>query len=155
MAAEALGLNLPAYIEVRKGERITLDPGIDPMEIDAFTWSPKEGILNPDELIIEVSPTFRTVYTLVIELGECSWQQAVEVAVRLEETIEIGNIFSPNGDNQNDVLFIQGNPDSNIAIDDFSVYDRWGNQVFQNIQPRLNSTEDGWDGFFGNDLVTP
>jgi len=42
--------------------------------------------------------------------------------------IYIPNIFSPNGDQQNDVLYVMG---EGIKTLEFSVYDRWGDCVFK------------------------
>ncbi|MEI6123721.1 MAG: gliding motility-associated C-terminal domain-containing protein [Bacteroidota bacterium] len=52
----------------------------------------------------------------------------------------IPNIFSPNGDGANDVLFVRG---QNIQTIDFRIYNRWGNQVFA-----TKTITQGWDGTF-------
>ncbi len=44
-----------------------------------------------------------------------------------ESGIFLPNAFTPNGDGVNDVYYI---PDANFLKFDFSVFDRWGNQVF-------------------------
>ena len=49
------------------------------------------------------------------------------------------NSFTPNGDGKNDVFRIP--PAVTLDLDEFAVFDRWGNTVF--------STKDiskGWDG---------
>jgi gliding motility-associated-like protein len=40
----------------------------------------------------------------------------------------IPNTFSPNNDGNNDVLFVRG---KNIQEINLSVYDRWGQRVFE------------------------
>lgn len=54
--------------------------------------------------------------------------------------IFVPSIFSPNGDGQNDNLCVLGGC---IAKMDFSVYNRWGEQVF-----RATSPGECWDGNF-------
>ena len=55
------------------------------------------------------------------------------------------NIFSPNGDGNNDVFFI-AYPDENIVIKNFMIFDRWGSMVFSNLNGKTNDKTSGWDG---------
>lgn len=59
--------------------------------------------------------------------------------------VYIPNVFTPNGDGQNDVFSILGNEDL-VEIVDFKVYNRWGNIVFdqRHIDPQEGIA--GWDG---------
>lgn len=57
-----------------------------------------------------------------------------------ESTLFVPSAFSPNGDGNNDVLFVRGN---NIIQMDFKVYDRWGEEVFTSNAPHI-----GWDGTY-------
>ena len=59
----------------------------------------------------------------------------------------VSNTFSPNNDNNNDVLFVRGNAIKEL---EFAVYDRWGEKVFETIDPA-----NGWDGTFKGKDVTP
>jgi gliding motility-associated-like protein len=56
--------------------------------------------------------------------------------------IYIPNIFTPNNDGNNDVLYVRGQ-----GIDHFtlSIYDRWGEKVFETSELSI-----GWDGTFHN-----
>jgi gliding motility-associated-like protein len=48
--------------------------------------------------------------------------------------------FSPNGDGQNDILYVRG---AAIKTMDLKIYNRWGQLVFES-----NSQDIGWDGTF-------
>ena len=54
----------------------------------------------------------------------------------------IPNIFSPNNDGSNDVLYVRG---ENIKELIFSIYNRWGEKVFE-----TRDKENGWDGKYQN-----
>lgn len=57
--------------------------------------------------------------------------------------VGIPNVFSPNGDNNNDILFVLGSIDKL----DFHIYNRWGQEVFKSTD-----RSEGWDGkFLGQD----
>ena len=49
------------------------------------------------------------------------------------------NAFTPNGDGHNDVFKIPAN--TNVALQEFSIYNRWGNKVFS-----TDNVSRGWDG---------
>lgn len=53
--------------------------------------------------------------------------------------VGIPNVFSPNGDNNNDILFVLGSIDKL----DFQIFNRWGQEVF-----KTNDRSKGWDGTF-------
>lgn len=48
--------------------------------------------------------------------------------------------FTPNGDGNNDVLFVKGGPYTSL---DFRIFNEWGNQIF-----RSEIQTSGWDGSF-------
>jgi gliding motility-associated-like protein len=52
----------------------------------------------------------------------------------------IPNAFSPNNDGNNDILFVRGR---NIDQLSFTVYDRWGQRVFE-----THDINEGWDGTY-------
>lgn len=58
----------------------------------------------------------------------------------------IPNVFTPNGDMQNDLFLLPGNTYSNVSI---SVYNRWGKLVYEDLNaPKEDYLEGstGWDG---------
>ena len=65
----------------------------------------------------------------------------------------IPNIFSPNGDEKNDKLFVQGKGIDQLT---FVIYDRWGEKVFETFDSsqKIRSNGEcctygeGWDGTF-------
>lgn len=65
-----------------------------------------------------------------------------------EYQLWVPNIFTPNGDNHNDIFFVQG-----IGVTKFemTIYDRWGLEVYHS-----NNWLDGWNGKMkgtGADLI--
>jgi gliding motility-associated-like protein len=61
--------------------------------------------------------------------------------------IYVPNVFSPNGDGENDLLYVRGDGISNI---EFLVFSRWGNKVFETTD--INK---GWDGTYKGAPVDP
>lgn len=66
-------------------------------------------------------------YDILAGTGEC-----------VPESFYIPNIFSPNGDNNNDVFYVRGYGIKTLHLE---IYDRWGEKVFETDDPNI-----GWDG---------
>ncbi|NQX96923.1 MAG: PKD domain-containing protein [Flavobacteriales bacterium] len=58
----------------------------------------------------------------------------------------VPNAFTPNGDRENDVLFVRGGIDE-IS---FKIYNRWGELIFE-----TNDQSIGWDGTYNGSPVDP
>ncbi len=119
--------------------------------IAAFSWSPVVGLINPTSLQPLVSPTETTTYTLTATDGLCTKSDTALVRVYEivcdEPYVFVPNAFTPNGDHENDVLYVRG-----IWIEKFvlRIFDRWGELVFETTDQSI-----GWDGSFKGKKVDP
>jgi gliding motility-associated-like protein len=52
--------------------------------------------------------------------------------------------FTPNGDNNNDTLFVRGGPFKELL---FRVFNEWGSMIYETTDPNL-----GWDGKYKGDM---
>jgi gliding motility-associated-like protein len=64
----------------------------------------------------------------------------------------ISNVFSPNGDNINDVFYIFS-ARCVKSIKRFDIYNRWGNLVFSQINFLPNDPTFGWDGTYKGKML--
>jgi gliding motility-associated-like protein len=62
-------------------------------------------------------------------------------------TVNIPTAFTPNADGLNDVFYLLASPDVEI-VKDFSVFNRWGEKVFQVNSVPPNDPNFGWNGYF-------
>jgi gliding motility-associated-like protein len=58
----------------------------------------------------------------------------------------MANVFTPNGDGNNDRFFPQGKGIS--VIYSFKVYSRWGELMYEAYNIPINDENYGWDGTF-------
>ncbi len=58
----------------------------------------------------------------------------------LDKDIFVPNVFSPNGDGKNDILFVYGNYIEQVEL---RIFNQWGQQI-----ELLNSTSRGWNGTY-------
>lgn len=101
-----------------------------------------------------------TIVDIIIEAqgsGECGPTIAMvqcKTPLYLESAEFIPNIFSPDGDGINDVLFVQAN--NGIAeVLTFRIFDRWGNMVFEDQIFAPNDPAHGWDGVYKGKMMNP
>lgn len=120
-----------------------------------FEWIPFNTLNCRDCYNPIANPEVTTTYILNFLYGsDCSGSRSIKVE-RINADVVIPNIFSPNGDGFNDkfVVFLPDNVSGTIK--NMSIYDRWGNLMYQakNVSP--NNPEFGWDGKFGAGIVSP
>jgi len=109
----------------------------------SYSWTPSASLNCGDCAIVNADPVTTTTYTVYVkDNNNCVDSAEVTITVKKacgsENDLFIANVFSPNGDGQNDILNIEGNGLANIY---WSIYDRWGNLVFE-----TSDKSQGWDG---------
>lgn len=87
-----------------------------------------------------VPDTTITYFFVAVDTNGC--ENSDNITLRLidqcnPENIVVPNAFTPNGDGNNDRLFVRRIP----SINSFVIYDRWGKKVFH-----TSNINDGWDG---------
>ncbi len=116
-----------------------------------YTWTPSTGLSNPNTQNPTATLSETTTYTVSISDGVCSKNASVTIQVLDilcgDRYVYVPNAFSPNGDKENDVLFVRSVIAEEII---FRVFDRWGEMVFETTD--LNN---GWDGSFRGKPLSP
>lgn len=120
--------------------------------IDSIYWFSDEpyDCIDPNNCTdIFIYPSQDTEYSVVaIDSEGCIVEDVIFVRVDDERKVYFPNIFSPNGDGNNDRF----KPFAGKGVEeilDFKVYDRWGNKVFEIEEPTPLTTDiNGWDGTF-------
>lgn len=133
---------------VAEGSNVTLIGAPDGY---AYSWTPTDGLTNPNAQSTNAFIEESTLFTLSVTDGICTKSDTTFVKTFTficgEPFIFIPNAFSPNGDQENDVLFVRGALIKEMV---FRVYDRVGELVFESFD-RSN----GWDGTFRGKLLDP
>lgn len=101
------------------------------------------------------TPELTTTYILNYLYGQdCHGMRSITIE-RLNADVTIPNIFSPNNDGINDKFYVFVPDKLNAVIKNMSIYDRWGNLMFQIKDAKPNDPDFGWNGKFGTGLVNP
>jgi gliding motility-associated-like protein len=114
----------------------------------SYRWEPPDFLDHPGIQNPIATPTEGVMYTVVVRTASgCIDSKQVTVNVRPEDSFFIPEMFTPDGDGVNDMLFV--NTVGYGAID-FKLFNRFGHLVF--------STQDsdiGWDGKINGQLQKP
>lgn len=113
----------------------------------SYAWDFGNGESNTVSDLSEQYSTYidEGVYTATLTLteGNCTDQASQIITVKLPLIYDLPNIFTPNGDGENDFFTINA---ENAASIDVVILNRWGNVVFESTD-----TDFKWNGKKKND----
>jgi gliding motility-associated-like protein len=118
-----------------------------------YRWSPVSFLSCTNCANPNASPSVTTQYCLTSDNATCTNSICITVEVdtpcATNETLELPNAFSPNGDGINDEYCLQG---WNDCLESFSIsiFNRWGEKVFTTTDPSFC-----WDGKLLGKLCDP
>ena len=112
----------------------------------SFKWLYGDGdtlfTIRPDTSVSHLynaSGTFNTCLVAFNNSG-CSDTSCQAINVTINSVLDVPNAFSPNGDGNNDKIYVRG-----FGIDKMTwrVYNRWGTMVYES-----SDASEGWDGTY-------
>lgn len=110
---------------------------------DRYTWnfgdgSPRNSETNPSHLFRKTG-TFTVCLKATSNEG-CADSVCKSVEADIHTALDIPTGFSPNGDGNNDILYVRGGGIETMSL---RIFNRWGEKVFES-----SSMASGWDGTF-------
>jgi gliding motility-associated-like protein len=152
-SVSADSLTIEAYIEVLdapilvsdtanivsgfKGDSILLNACVEAIY---YSWTPSEGLSCTDcpnpVLTLDLPRTYRlNAWNDPDCVVECRYNIQPQPK---ENKIYVPNIFSPNGDSNNDFFEVAG---TFFELQNMTIYDRWGNMLYES-----SGNDSKWDG---------
>jgi gliding motility-associated-like protein len=143
-------VDLGADVNMTLGETVNLEV-VTTNGVPSYTyvWTPTENLSCTDcaNPIVDSLQDDRYITVLVTDQRGCEAEDDIYIRITKPRYVFIANAFTPNGDGNNDYLFVQGGYGSEKILS-FRVYDRWGELVFEVTDGLLNDTSYGWNGRF-------
>ncbi|MCD6018337.1 MAG: Ig domain protein group 2 domain protein [Bacteroidetes bacterium] len=135
--------------------------GISPLTVNftdgssgASIWTWNFGDSSPLVTYSPVSQNPTNVFTtgtytvtLIASSGLCSDTASVVIVVENGLSLEIPNVFTPNGDGSNEVFTIKSTGIKEISL---QVFNRWGEKLYEFTGPKAS-----WDGLAPNGILVP
>lgn len=127
---------------VLNGEVVTLSA--QPTGYSSYSWTPTDGVVSPNSQTTEAKVNGTTIYKVTVSDGFCAKSDTVIVFggdyACDKNFVYLPNAFTPNGDGDNDVLFVRSAIAQKVLL---RIFNRWGQMVFETENQHV-----GWDGTF-------
>ncbi len=151
-------IDLISDVEIELGDSIQLlavvnipDDRILSVEWDSNPTMP----MCIDCLTQYVQPIASTQYTIVItDIDGCQATSQVYIEIDESRDVYVPNVFSPNNDGVNDD-FKLGFSSGVALIEEFHIFDRWGDKVFSIENTMVTDNIISWDATFNGEELNP
>lgn len=153
-SVDTIFLSQNSGLQVNLGGDLTVDQFGQYLSIDAnilgnvmswmWTINGKDTLIDAlsFDLLIDES---KNIILTAIDSNGCQGIDTLNIFFDNEQSIYYPNVFSPNGDNINDLWRVYSN-DPNIKLSSLAIYDRWGEVVFLAENCLANDIKSHWDG---------
>jgi len=95
------------------------------------------------------------ISVIVTDENGCEAEAKLNFRLKKELDVFVPNAFSPNDDGINDRLIVFGNSEQIKEIRSFSIFDRWGNQIFHRERFDFNTFIGSWNGRYRGKVLNP
>ena len=129
------------------GDQVTL-PVDNNFGANIFTWTPPTKLSCLDCANPIAGPLLAdTVYSLLIEDVKNCFQKTkiFTIIVKPITHIKLPTTFTPNGDGNNDIVFVRGWGIKKLIS--FEIYNRWGELMYKGTD-----INEGWNGYYKDEL---
>ena len=140
-------LSLAPNVTIPVGSAYQIN-GTGSPDIVSLNWLPPTNLSCTNCLAPLAAPIKTTEYVLnAINNGGCAVADSIKITVICNgNNFFIPNTFSPNGDGVNDRFVVRGKGLN--VIPSITIYNRWGQVVFEKSNFAANDDASGWDGTF-------
>lgn len=155
---DPVDLDLGPDITINLGEATQLFAQVaNALEPVVYAWNPIDSawlscLDCPDPFVDTLLYSKSFTLHVVDSLG-CEAEDRITVIVEKPRRIFVPTGFTPNGDFENDILYVHGQKSARVLS--FRVYDRWGELVYEATDFQVNDYTTGWDGNFRGSPVDP
>ena len=122
---------------------------------DSSVWKLGDTVICTNCPVLQLEAYLGGTITLeAYDIRGCYIEQSITFQVVRKRDVYVPNVFSPNGDNLNDVFTLFTDADvTEITV--LEVYDRWGDLVYKREKFPPNDPTIGWDGKFAGEDLNP
>ncbi len=134
-------LDLQDNVVITAGSELVLEVP-NPQNGVLYSWSGSDGtqVSGP---MITVFPQGLTTYTVTASIEGCtSISQTITVSISEVGAVAVPEAFSPNNDGKND-LFRVFSIDSKVEVQEFRIFNRWGQLIYSNLNGEWDGTHEG------------
>lgn len=142
-----LSLDPNAVIPLGDAHFINTRTNFADSSLTQITWTPALDLDCTDCLRPTATPDRTTTYVIdVMSSDGCVATDSVKIIVDVLREVYFPTGFSPNGDGINDAFLPFASLTRVTQVQDFTIFDRWGETVFNGTNFLPNNPANGWNG---------
>ncbi|MCS3795418.1 T9SS type B sorting domain-containing protein [Niastella sp. OAS944] len=136
----------PNIITLARPGNVTLQTAISGGTAGSYLWEPASGLscTNCAEPVATASSSMKYLVTAT-NSHYCKDTANILIQTFVKTGVAMPNAFSPNGDGRNDVFYVMGGLDIR-KVKNLSVFNRYGQKLFESLNSPANDRKFGWDG---------
>ncbi len=135
---------------------LNLNTNINLTEIASISWSNANVLSCSDCATPKGKITESTTFVAnVVSSDGCIGSGQILLNIRQLNIVYFPNIISSSSSAGNVKFYPSGNKSNISSVDFISIFDRWGNLVFENKNLNVNNPDQGWNGSYGSSDVVP
>lgn len=145
-----------ASIDLGETYQIITQVNVPLTQIQSVQWTPSTGLSCDTCLILTASPFVSTQYKVEVETeAGCRDDGTLRLLVDRQVDVYIPNVFSPNGDGDNDYFTVYADTKGVTKIHSLQVYSRWGELLWERFDFEPNNPTIGWNGKHQGEDMNP
>ncbi len=113
----------------------------------SYSWDFADGNTSVATNPSNVFTTSGSYIVTLISTSGCPGSYTLEIVVNDGLTLEIPNVFTPNGDGVNDIFTIKSTGIKDISL---QIFNRWGEKLYE-----FSGAKASWDGLAPNGVKVP
>lgn len=153
-----LQLDLGEDLFIQLGDSVQLEPQINFPQgaIDTLNWSNRDLLWCPDCFapLTHLLTNTSTFQLDIVDEDGCTVSDDITIFVDKDRRVFIPNVFSPNGDGNNDLFVINSGNDV-VQVRSLIILNRWGEMVYERFNFPTNIPTYGWNGNFRGKPMNP
>ncbi len=136
---------LPDSLTITEGKEATLNATSSEIQV-TYEWSPPANLtcINCSKTIAKPSESVDYIVKATNK-NACDATAKINIKVFKRGKVFIPTAFSPDDNGTNDVFTVFGNEGIDKILN-YSIFDRWGNLIFNQKNILLNDSLAGWNG---------
>jgi len=155
---DSLSIDLGGNINIELGDSVMLNPLLMGV-FDTIIWESSTNYFNCDTTencftpIVAPIQTAQVMATLMNDDG-CIAMDQITIFVEKNRYVFIPNAFAPAGNSDNQIFMIYAGKGVE-KINNFKVFSRWGEQLYEAKDFSPNDNSYGWNGSFKGEKMNP
>ena len=155
-SAAPFHITLGPDLDIVFGDSVTLS-ALGNYPVQNYSWQVSQDFncADPCNQLQFIPFQSQTVIVAARSEQNCVASDSIMITVVQQRDLYLPNAFSPNGDGQNDYFNVFGRSEVIETVEQLSIFDRWGGQIWASNDVIINDFMSGWNGRGFDGKVNP